>query len=203
MRHAALTLAFLLGAHGAAAQTLTPGERAALVASLTATHEQLLTLTDRLTPEQWTFKPAPDRWSVGEVAEHLLLSERGITQIIEGPLMQNPRGDSTIESKAADITAVMLDRSRTFNAPAQAQPQGQHSTPATFRDAWTPERQATIELVESEVKLHDYALQNPTAGVIDGHDWLVFLVTHNQRHLLQMEEVMRHPDFPPAESSSN
>jgi len=196
MRCATLTLALLLGGQAAAAQTLTPGERSALVASLTATHQQLLTLAKRLTPEQWTFKPAPDRWSVGEVAEHLLLSERGIMGLVKGPLLENPRGGTVIESKAGEITAVMLDRSRTFNAPAQAQPQQQWSTPASFVDAWTPERQNTIEFVEGPVKLHDYVLENPVAGPIDGHDWLIFLVTHNQRHLLQIEEVMRHPDFP-------
>lgn len=196
MRYAVLTLMMLIGSQPTFAQTLTPGERTALVASLTATHQQLLTLAERLTAEGWTFKPAPDRWSVGEVAEHLLLSERAIMHVITGSLMESPRGAAEAESKAGLITSVMLDRSRTFDAPAQARPKGQWSTPESFVSAWIPERQATIRFVEGDARLHDYLLENPVAGRIDGHDWLVFLVTHNQRHLLQAEEVMRHLDFP-------
>ena len=43
----------------------------AAAAVRTGTHAAITGLTN----EQWTFKPAPDRWSVGEVVEHIVLAD--------------------------------------------------------------------------------------------------------------------------------
>lgn len=183
------------------AQALTDTEREALIASLTQTHEQLAELAESLSDEQWSFKPAEDRWSVAEVAEHVLLSEYGIMQIIAGPLMETPRGPemSAAGARADQIWAGMLDRSQRFQAPQQATPTGQWPTREALIAAFSEARMNTLEAVENEkTDFHGHAFQHPVFGMADGHEWLVFLAAHCERHMLQIEEVMAHTSFPRA-----
>ena len=39
---------------------------------------ELLAAVASLSPAQWTFKPAPDRWSIVECVEHVALAEFGV-----------------------------------------------------------------------------------------------------------------------------
>jgi hypothetical protein len=59
----------------APATTLTPEERESALKSFQATRDNFLNRSPGLSPKQWTFKPAPDRWSVAEVSEHIAVSE--------------------------------------------------------------------------------------------------------------------------------
>jgi len=46
-----------------------------LISLLEDTMRDYLAVTSRATDAQWQFRPAPDRWSLAEVTEHLILSE--------------------------------------------------------------------------------------------------------------------------------
>ena len=59
----------------AAASTAPLDGREKLIAHLEKTWKTLEEETKDLTPEQWNFKPAPDRWSVAECAEHIAVTE--------------------------------------------------------------------------------------------------------------------------------
>ena len=50
-------------------------DRDAVVKYLTTTRDQVIAETEKLSDAQWNFKAGPDRWSVGEVVEHLALAE--------------------------------------------------------------------------------------------------------------------------------
>ena len=56
------------------AEEIPAADRAKVVQYLTTTRDQVLAEADTLTDAQWAFKAAPDRWSVGEVVEHLALA---------------------------------------------------------------------------------------------------------------------------------
>jgi len=64
-QHAAFTGASAFAQDSAA-------DRAALLKYLEKTRAELVNATKGLSTEQWNFKPAADRWSVAEIAEHLL-----------------------------------------------------------------------------------------------------------------------------------
>ena len=55
---------------------MTAQERDKIVKYLTTTRDQVIAESEGLSDAQWAFKPATDRWSVGEVVEHLALAER-------------------------------------------------------------------------------------------------------------------------------
>src|SRR5271166_5028375 len=91
----ALILLFLaLAAAGlaqtAAPTTLTPEERESALKSFQSTRDNFLQSIAGLSQKQWTFKPAPDRWSVAEVAEHIAVSESSIFGLVQKQIMQSP-----------------------------------------------------------------------------------------------------------------
>ncbi len=57
---------------------LTPEQIAKASRHLIKTRDALLQSVAGLTASQWEFKPAPDRWSVAEVLEHIILVETAI-----------------------------------------------------------------------------------------------------------------------------
>ena len=76
---AMVCLAALVGEcadHPSASTTLTPEERDFALKQFETTRDNFLNSISGLSQKQWTFKPAPDRWSVGEVAEHITVSNR-------------------------------------------------------------------------------------------------------------------------------
>src|SRR5712692_7502517 len=93
--HTFLTVvAFLLiAATASLAQTtttLTPEEREAAVKHLQTTHDAFLQSISGLSEKQWRFKPAPDRWSVAEVAEHITVSESAILGLVQKQFLASP-----------------------------------------------------------------------------------------------------------------
>jgi hypothetical protein len=198
MQRIPLTLALLVLPTTLFAQSLSDDERTAHLESLNYTHERITQLARTLTPEQWSFKPAEDRWSIAEVAEHILISEQGLKEIIMGPLMNSPRAEeAAAENRGEMIMTFMRDRSQKFQAPEQARPTGRWPSQETFLAAWKAERSATLEWVKTtDADLHGHQFNNPAFGPADGHEWLAFLAGHAERHVLQMEEVMVDPKFP-------
>ena len=73
--------------------TLSSEETAEIVALLQDSRADTLTKLASLSDEQWKFKPGPDRWSAGEVAEHLLLTERGFHMRVDELMAGKPNAD--------------------------------------------------------------------------------------------------------------
>ena len=74
----------------AASTPLTAQEREFALQQFQTTRDNFLKSISGLSEKQWTFKPAPDRWSVAEVAEHITVSETTIMGLIQKQLLQSP-----------------------------------------------------------------------------------------------------------------
>src|SRR6202165_4268775 len=60
---------------GATDAHMTAEERSKVLNWLEESRKEFLAAIDGVTEEQWKWKPAPERWSVGETAEHIVLAE--------------------------------------------------------------------------------------------------------------------------------
>src|SRR5258708_16717748 len=58
----------------ASAPTLTQPERDSAIAELQGSRQAFLDATKGLTPAQWSFKAAPDPWSIADCADHIPLT---------------------------------------------------------------------------------------------------------------------------------
>ena len=85
----------------------------------------MLAETEKLSDGQWNFKPAPDRWSVGEVVEHLALAESFLAdtrqQVMTGTA-PTPEQLAAAKGKDALILKAIPDRTQKVQAPEPIQP---------------------------------------------------------------------------------
>src|ERR1700719_3894038 len=73
-----------------ASDTLSQHERDFAMSHMHASRKLFLDAVAGLTPEQWNFKPGPDRWSVAECAEHITISEDVIFGMIQNQTLKSP-----------------------------------------------------------------------------------------------------------------
>src|ERR1035438_3535547 len=116
-----LTLALASIAQTAAAPsspTLSAAEREAALKSLQDTHDAFLKSIAGLSEKQWRFKPAPDRWSVAEVAEHIAVSESMIFGMVQSRVMTSPAAPEK-RAEVAGKDEIILTRvpDRSHKAP--------------------------------------------------------------------------------------
>jgi DinB superfamily len=200
-----LVLAFAMA--GVAQTTATPtpaplsaAEREAALTSLQATHDAFLKSIAGLSEKQWKFKPAPDRWSVAEVSEHIAVSESMIFGMVQGKIMASPATpEKRAEVKVTDeqILKMVPDRSHKAQAPEFLKPTSRWATQAELVKAFEDSRKATMDYVRtSNDDLRDHFGPHPLLGPLDAYQWILLISAHSERHTKQIEEVKADPNFP-------
>lgn len=117
---AALCLAACQAFAQTAPTTLTSQEREAALKQFETTRDNFLKSIAGLSPKQWTFKPAPDRWSVAEVAEHITVAESTLFGLVQKQIMGSPVAPekrAQVQGKDEMILQRMPDRSHKAQAP--------------------------------------------------------------------------------------
>src|ERR1700758_5588465 len=104
----------------APATPLTPQEREFALKQYQTTRDNFLKSISGLSQKQWTFKPAPDRWSVAEVAEHITVSESMLGGLVQQKIAQSPAAPEKrhqVKGKDDLILQKVPDRSHKAQAP--------------------------------------------------------------------------------------
>lgn len=180
--------------------TLTSQERDAALKQFEATRDNFLKSIAGLSQKQWTFKPAPDRWSVAEVAEHIAVSESAIFGLVQKQVMTSPAAPEKrgqVKGKDEMIVERVPDRSHKAQAPEFLRPTGRWATEAELAKAFEESRAATMEYIRTtNDDLRDHFFDHPVFGTMDGYQWLLLISAHSARHTAQIEEVKADPNFP-------
>jgi DinB superfamily len=204
---AVLCLVLALAIASVAQTTATPtpaplsaAEREAALNSLQATHDAFLKSIAGLSEKQWKFKPAPDRWSVAEVSEHIAVSESLIFGMVQSKIMASPATpEKRAEVKVTDeqILKMVPDRSHKAQAPEFLKPTSRWATQAELVKAFEDSRKATMDYVRTtNDDLRDHIGPHPLLGPLDAYQWILLISAHSERHTKQIEEVKADPNFP-------
>jgi hypothetical protein len=184
--------------------TLTASELEQCRNYLKQTGEAVLAATAGLTPEQWNFKAAPDRWSIAECVEHMVV----VQELVLGPIRQQLAQAPVSENrKYAHIDAIIVDqfpmRSMRVEGPEQALPTGR----------FTPDA-ALERLISNCARLREYVETNPDLRLrviesrpltritngefqqMDGYQWVLGVAAHTERHTKQIREVQETAGYP-------
>jgi len=180
--------------------TLTADERESALKLFQTTHDNFLKSISGLSEKQWKFKPAADRWSIAEVAEHITVSETTIMGMVQHMLMQSPAAPEKkeqVKGKDQLILEKVPDRSRKAQAPEMLRPTGRWATEAEVAKAFEEARKANMDYIRTtNDDLRDHFFDHPAFGTMDGYQWLFLIGTHSARHTKQIEEVKADPNFP-------
>lgn len=184
----------------APAPVLTAAERDRAVRYLHTTHDGFIAAIQNLSEKQWRFKPAPDRWSVAEVAEHIAVSESTIFGMVTGQILKQraaPEKRSEVAGKDDLILTRVPDRSHKAQAPEALKPTSRFANEADTAKSFEASRAATIDFVQTTNEdLRDLFGPHPAFGTLDAYQWILLIAAHSDRHTKQILEVKADPNFP-------
>ena len=185
-----------------AADGLTQAEREFAISNLQSTQKLFLDSVAGVTEAQWTYKSAPDRWSIAECAEHIAVMEDVVTGLVKKNLAAPATPDKRIpadklHAKDERIIAMVSDRSHKVQAPEPVQPAHRFKTLQDAVDHFRAVRSANIQYVETtDADLRDHFAPHPFLGPLDLYQWFLFVSAHSERHTKQLLEVKADAGFP-------
>ncbi len=192
------------GAQETPSPYLTEEEHAELIQLLDESMSMLMGLITGLSEEQWNFKQNPDRWSVGQCAEHIVRSETALFEYAK-TAMSNPPSDDWLErtqGKTNLIRKVMPNRQPMgrggATAPMEIRPTEDWDRGKTIAAYYKirGEVRAYVEMLDKPVKNHLEEHPFPVFNWLNAHDWLIYVPLHTVRHSRQIIEVQEDPNYP-------
>ena len=183
---------------------LEKSDRERTLSELHASRKQFLDAITGLSQAQWTYKAGPDRWSIAEVAEHIIAAEDYIGNLATKQIMTAPADSARAEQRKPALAkmdegllGMLRDRGQKATAPGEIVPKGIYKMPKDAADAFKAAREKTLEYVRTtNDALRDH-FATPFPGFeMDGVQALLMIAGHNERHVLQMLEVKQSPGYP-------
>jgi uncharacterized damage-inducible protein DinB len=157
--------------------------------------EELRAAVEGIPDGQRELQPAPDRWSVAGVIEHLALLETRLIglfkkRIAEGRAAGVGPDNETSSVLASTDFAILLDRTRRLTAPETIQPK----TNTDAVSAWRALEQAREGLRSTILEADGLALTeifetHRVFGPMDLYKWIAFVGGHEARHAAQIREI--------------
>jgi len=196
LQYAFLLLAAAFAA-AAAEPAMTSDEKAKVLAYLEDSRKEFLAAIDGVTEAQWKWKPDPARWSVGEVAEHIVITEASLFGNVKKALAApaNPDWETQTKGKTEFIERVMAPRLGKAQAPEAVVPGG-NMTLAEVKERFAKQREAMLQFVnttEAPLKAHTVDHSMPVFKTLNAYQWLIYAPLHTMRHDKQIAEVKRLP----------
>src|SRR5260370_8858478 len=160
---------------GAEDPSFTAQERANVVQLLKDSRKEMIDAVKDLADEQWKWKPALDRWSVGEVAEHIVLAEGSLFGRLQAALDNppNPEWEKKTAGKTELILKVMAPRLGKAQAPEAIVPQGK-LTRAEVMSRFDDVRAKTLQFPdETKIALNEHTSEHPFPifGTLNAYQW--------------------------------
>jgi hypothetical protein len=192
-----IALLLMSGATAASAQEVTQTEKDKALQYLETTKKNVLEATKGLSEAQWNFKPAPDRWSVAQVMEHIAAAEDFIRGLVKEKVMMSPAGEPGRDVKKTDeaVLAMVPDRTNKIQAPEPLVPTNRFGSPDGSIKHFVESRATTEDFLKTTTGMRDHVADSPL-GKLDGYEFVLLIAAHSERHTKQINEVKADPDFP-------
>jgi len=163
-----------------------------LLSHLETSRTDLRAAVDAVPAELRDRQPAPDRWSVAQVLEHLAHTESGVTALLERGMRKLERAGLQPAKDASPVlptidAAKLLDRATKFTAPETVRP----TKNLTSEQAWqvlTNSRASLLDTLKSADGIDVDAIRgpHPFLGELGFHQWIAFVGLHESRHAAQI-----------------
>jgi len=160
------------------------------------TRARLFQTVEGLTAEQQGFRPAPDRWSVAQLCDHLSIVEAGVLKVLGKVLAKAEESGAPPPPSDAPFAPVSIEefvertRGVKIDAPESARPAD--SRPVAESLAALRDSRAALHALRPRLeRLDAHALRfpHPAWGPLNLYQWLLFVGAHEARHLAQIEAL--------------
>lgn len=175
---------------------ITQSERTFAVKQLDQSRQRLLRILKGLSPDQLLYRPEPERWSIAENVEHVVMVEKRLVGAID-KLLQEP-ADFSKQSAVSDAELVWQVSTvvEPLKAPDRAQPSLRWPAETLLQEFETA-RQQTRDFTSATMgDLRHHFIPHPFFGDLDCYQWLLVIGAHCNRHSTQSEAVRAYRSFP-------
>ncbi len=150
---------------------------------------ELLQTLSSITQQQLNTVPFQGSWTAGQLAEHLILSNSGFAQIINGPVKETERAP---DEKVKTIKANFLDFTAKAESPDFVKPKNighkKEELLHSLQDIKATIKEAIQTLDLSKTCL---AFEIPVYGFLTRLEAMHFVIYHTQRHLQQLKNIVK------------
>jgi hypothetical protein len=168
-------------------------ERTRVVDWLKESHTEFVACIEGLSGAQWKWRPAPGRWSIGETAEHTVLAEVLLFDVVHKALAAppNPGWEEHTKGKTEFIVRVMPTRVGNAQAPESIVPRF-GLAPAQVKERFERRRVDICKFAAETrlpLKAHTADHPFPIFGALNAYQWLIYIPLHSMRHVKQIAEI--------------
>ena len=159
------------------------------------TRASLLRAVEGLSDGEQGFRPAPDRWSVAQLCEHLSIVEGNIVALL-GKLLGKGEESGALRAEGAAFAPVSIEEFIPITqgvkvvAPERLNPAD--STPLADTLARLRDSRAALHSLRPRIERADgqaLSFPHPAWGPLNLYQWLLFIGAHESRHLGQIEAL--------------
>ena len=163
-------------------------EESEIVKCLEDSRADFLAAADGVPEAQAAVRPAPEKWSVIECVEHIVVAEGRFLGWLQSPAAEPaPPMD---KQKEAKLLLGVSGRSQRVNAPEPVHPTGRFATLAEALAQFEAARAKSIQFAESAGPgLYSLAAKHPFFGAVNGGEVMVLIAAHARRHASQIREI--------------
>jgi hypothetical protein len=166
---------------------------------LNETKDDFVAQLTGISDAQLNFRSAPGRWTIGEIAEHIIVTEDALFGMITEQAFKSPAPAALNDFRINDVAVILAitNRAKKFNAPEMIRPNGRWKTRDELLAAFDRSRARTIDFIKAnKLDLRAYSFSTPLVGISDSFQAFLALNGHAERHLLQLKEVKADATYP-------
>lgn len=140
--------------------------------------------------------PRPEEWTPAQIIWHVAKVERGVARLIERKVAELPPMSTVPPGPSSRMVLSMLDRFPFHDRSQKVRAIEGLLPPETVdlvaeRGRWADGRVQLLDAAyDAGPRLSLVRHDHPVFGPFDGWQWVLMIARHEQRHLLQMQEVV-------------
>lgn len=157
-----------------------------LIKELNSNTQELTKMLGAFNYERFNNIPAAGQWTAGQIAEHLLLLDIRVKEILCNA------NEPTNRQPVQKITdwSFLDDTSNRLNAPSFLIPTDTAKDPAALAERIMQQRRLIAQVAsESELDLPMTLSSHIRLGVLTGAEWIWFLIKHAERHMQKLKQL--------------
>jgi len=166
-----------------------------LLAHLDRERAGLHAAVESVSPARREERQAPERWSVAEILEHLVLVERRLTYLVATAVAGARAKGLPAETEMTPVmwtvpVKVFLDRSRKITAAEAVLPRGELDSAAASKALESTRAQLRATIIAADgLALADVVYPHPLVGQLNMYQWIGFIGSHEARHAAQIRDL--------------
>ncbi|QOJ27566.1 MAG: DinB family protein [Ignavibacteriales bacterium] len=155
-----------------------------LLAELQDSTEKIIAAISAVPDEKLNIKPAPEKWSAGECAEHIVLTELLINRLFRG---NGVAAERRPDEKVSDMAEKFGDAEKKLSAFGPIIPSASEKSKEELLKRFSSNRNMLAEYIKTkDMSELITSFKHGLFGEMTRYEWAQFIIHHSERHRKQM-----------------